>query len=78
MFPVAQLIQDLEFTQLPMLREMAILEKLATLSDRIDIILADEWPEEVFQLLSTIDPKVNLHQFQKPLSTLKGIIEEME
>lgn len=78
MFPVAQLIQDLDITQISMQKELEILRNLAATNTRIDVILADEWPEETHHLLENLHPNITLHKLLRPLTTIRNIVAEMK
>jgi 7-cyano-7-deazaguanine tRNA-ribosyltransferase len=76
MFPVAQLIHDLELDQFSLKEELEILEKLSQLSKRVDIILADEWPEAIITKMTRLNSNVHIHMDDKPLTALRKIVTD--
>jgi 7-cyano-7-deazaguanine tRNA-ribosyltransferase len=76
MFPVAQLISDLEITRYNFTEEISLIRALASRkSGRIDLILDNGWSEEFIEEIKSIkDGEIHLYQGDKPLSVIKEIM----
>ncbi|MCE7737457.1 MAG: tRNA guanosine(15) transglycosylase TgtA [Candidatus Heimdallarchaeota archaeon] len=77
MFPVAQLIHDLDMNKFSFTKELDLLLKLSVSCSRMDVILADDWPESLILKLNNLSPKIRLHKDEKPLAAIRKIVAEM-
>ncbi|MHA2098515.1 MAG: tRNA guanosine(15) transglycosylase TgtA [Candidatus Kariarchaeaceae archaeon] len=75
MFPIAQLICDLDLENFQFKLELDLISNLLSVKNRrIDVILDEGWPSVFIDRIKSLDGDIHVHVGEKPLSAIRNII----